>query len=89
MPFAVYFSLGMGYDLTAALEKITSPVLLLGGELDPVATPEGLATYREHLGDARVQTIPGAGHHPHYDQPQRYAEAVLAFLRAAQRRAGN
>ncbi len=60
--------------------RITGPVLYVEGaesplRLDPDDQAERLATLR-----ARRVTVPGAGHHPHLEQPEAFARLVLEFL---------
>jgi 3-oxoadipate enol-lactonase len=65
------------------LAHITQPALVLCGEYDGVT---GLAT-SEHIARvmprAKLVVIAGAGHAPHIEQPDRFADAVLEFLPTA------
>jgi len=43
---------------------------------------EYLAAYARLLPNARVETMPAAGHSPHLEQPEAFARTVLRFLEA-------
>lgn len=63
------------------LGEVRVPVLLLAGELD--ATYCALAReMAAALPDARVEVVREAGHAVHLEQPEAFASAVAAFLRA-------
>jgi pimeloyl-ACP methyl ester carboxylesterase len=60
--------------------RITSPVLYVEGaesplRLDPDDRAERLAALR-----ARRVSVPGAGHHPHLEQPEAFVRLLLLFL---------
>ncbi len=62
--------------------EIASPTLLIWGEEDRVVRPRvgvGLAAV---LPDARHITLPGVGHLPPEEAPERSLEAVLEFIRS-------
>lgn len=62
------------------LGRIRVPTLMLWGASDRVVTPEYGRAYAGLIPGARFQVIPEAGHHPELEQPERFAERVLAFL---------
>jgi pimeloyl-ACP methyl ester carboxylesterase len=64
------------------LHRITAPTLLLRGESDGLVSAEYIAAYARLLPDARVETMRGAGHSPHLEQPEAFARSVLQFLEA-------
>lgn len=68
-------------DARPWLGAIGQPTLLLCGEEDRVTGMDVTQTLRDHLPNARLVVIPGAGHAPHIEQPDRFAAAVRAFLR--------
>ena len=79
MPFAVYFSLGMQYDHTTALARITCPVLLVRGSDSWAGDPESdgrIAVFP----DARQVTIPDAAHWVHHDKLDEFLRVVKDFL---------
>jgi pimeloyl-ACP methyl ester carboxylesterase len=69
-------------EAEARLDKVTAPVLIIMGTGD-VDWPDPAAEAR-WIGDrlsGEVLVLEGAGHHPHVEQPEEIAEAVIAFAR--------
>jgi pimeloyl-ACP methyl ester carboxylesterase len=64
----------------AALAKLTAPVLLYAGEVDPMVTPAALREAAPLFNDATVVVQPGAAHFPWIDDPAAFAAAVGSFL---------
>ena len=67
-----------------ALPDVTCPALVVMGECDPDFTDpaaEAEATADQLGGSATVTMVPGAGHYPHAEDPERVALAVVSFLR--------
>jgi pimeloyl-ACP methyl ester carboxylesterase len=64
----------------AALKKLTAPVLLYAGELDPLVTPAVVRAAAPVFSDATVVVQPGASHFPWIDGPAAFAAAVGSFL---------
>jgi pimeloyl-ACP methyl ester carboxylesterase len=58
------------------LHRIDIPTLLLWGEQDRIVTPEYGEGFRATIPGARMRVIPNAGHFPHWEQPEAFAEAV-------------
>jgi pimeloyl-ACP methyl ester carboxylesterase len=58
------------------LHRIDIPTLLLWGERDRVVTPEYGEGFRAAIPGARMRVIPNAGHFPHWEQPEAFADAV-------------
>lgn len=63
-------------DLRAELSHITQPALLIHGERDQLAPLAAAHYLRDHLPQARLQTVPLAGHAPFLSHPR----LVLDFL---------
>jgi pimeloyl-ACP methyl ester carboxylesterase len=63
------------------LGLIRVKTLVLWGESDRIVTPEYGSAYAGLIPGARFETIAGAGHHPEIEQPEVFADRVLAFLR--------
>ena len=63
-----------------ALRRLTLPVLLIWGEDDPILPRSTVRRLLRDLPHTDVRRIPDAGHAPMKDQPERFAEAVSAFL---------
>lgn len=64
----------------AALEQMTMPMLLIGGEADLYMPPPLLRIFLSHLPDGELVTIPEAGHSAYWEQPQIFNQTVLDFL---------
>ncbi len=64
------------------LHRVSAPTLFLRGESDGLVSAEYLAAYARLLPNARVETMRGAGHSPHLEQPEAFARLVLQFLEA-------
>jgi proline iminopeptidase len=61
------------------LNKITKPILFMGGEFDEVL-PETLYEYQKAVPEAKVVIIPNAGHASLYDNPEVYLSSLKKFL---------
>ena len=66
--------------LQARIGDIRIPALVLWGESDRVFTPEYGRAYAAQLGNARFQSIAGAGHLPQLEQPDATFAAIDGFL---------
>lgn len=64
----------------AALRKLTAPVLLYAGELDPMVTPAIVREAAPLFSDATVIVQPDAAHFPWFEDPAAFAKAVGSFL---------
>jgi pimeloyl-ACP methyl ester carboxylesterase len=77
------FFAGAAFDAPAtraALTKLTAPVLLYAGDLDPMVTPAVVREAAPLFNDAAVAVQPGAGHFPRVDDPAAFAAAIGSFL---------
>jgi pimeloyl-ACP methyl ester carboxylesterase len=69
--------------LKQRLHRIDVPTLLLWGADDRfVAADYYGAAYRAAIPGARLETIDRAGHFPHLERPEAFAERIAAFLGA-------
>jgi len=67
--------------LRQRLHRITPPTLLLWGADDRFVTAAYYgAAYRSAIPGARFETIDGAGHFPHIEEPAAFAARVRGFL---------
>ena len=67
--------------LRQRLHRINIPTLLLWGASDRFITPGYYgAAYRDAISGARLETVERAGHFPHIEQPEAFAERVRAFI---------
>jgi pimeloyl-ACP methyl ester carboxylesterase len=62
------------------LGRIRVPTLVLWGVGDRIVTPDYGRAYAGLIPGARFEVIDGAGHHPEIEQPEVFAERVIAFL---------
>ena len=76
---AQYFSMGFQHDYSRALGAITAPTLIVhgGDDLQPLAVSED---YEHWIPTARVVTVEGSGHFPHYTHGTDLAPIVRQFL---------
>lgn len=79
MPYAIYLSMGKRHDWRGALQRVTSPTLVIQGDADlqTVAQAEG---FRSLLPNARLAVMPGVRHFPFEEQPAEFAHLVRDFL---------
>lgn len=66
-------------DRIGALRRI--PVLIVWGMKDSAFQPYQLERWQSLLPDATVESIEGAGHWPHEEEPARVIEAIERFLK--------
>lgn len=68
-----------GYDWRASVSALRAPTLVIHGEEDllPPAVARELAGL---LPQARLEIIPGAGHMPFWESPERFFGLVMSFL---------
>jgi 3-oxoadipate enol-lactonase len=64
----------------ALLARIRIPILFVVGGSDTRFPPAVVRQASTHIPGSRVVEIPRAGHSPYFEQPQRWNEAVSAFL---------
>jgi pimeloyl-ACP methyl ester carboxylesterase len=65
----------------ATLESIKMPAHLVTGESDLYMPPTRLRDVAKHLPHANVTILAGAAHAPHWETPEPFNAAVLAFLK--------
>lgn len=57
------------------------PILVVWGSSDMVIPSSHAERARELLPDARIEIFEGAGHFPHLDEPDRFADVLRDFMR--------
>ena len=67
-------------DLGPALSGIQVPTLVLWGSADGLCDRKSQEAIVGALPRARLTAMPGAGHAPHWEEPQRVAAAIETFL---------
>ena len=75
-------------DALPWLETISVPALVVCGEHDSVVGLALSQTIAERIPDARLATIPNAGHAPNVECPDAFAAAVRAFVDGVERPSG-
>ena len=67
-------------ELAKWLHRVDVPTLLMWGENDGLVPPKFGEAYRDHIADAALVVIPGAGHAPFEEQPEAFLGAFDGFL---------
>jgi pimeloyl-ACP methyl ester carboxylesterase len=62
------------------LHRIDIPALLLWGEHDGIVRPSYGEAWRSEIPGAQMQHVAGAGHFPHWEQPQEFVERLSQFV---------
>lgn len=70
----------IAFDSKAELPRIACPALVLVGERNTQTHPQGRNMARL-IPDARLVTVPGAGHMLNWDNPAFFNNTLLSFLR--------
>ena len=68
------------FDIRADCRRIRCPVLALQGLDDPYGTLRQVEEIAPTAGRFELEPIPGCGHSPHRDQPDRVTARISAFL---------
>jgi len=71
--------------LKGRLHRVRVPTLVLWGAADRVTKVDYGKSYAAAIPGATFETIEGAGHFPHLEQPQAFARAVSAFIESVRR----
>jgi pimeloyl-ACP methyl ester carboxylesterase len=66
--------------LKKRIGRIKAPSILVWGASDKIVPPAYGPIFQGHLTEAKVVEIPGAGHYPMIEQPERFIEALEGFL---------
>lgn len=66
--------------LDRRIHRVAAPTLLVWGSEDRLVHPAYGEAFAARLRDARLVTVPGAGHLPQLENPEPVAEAVRGFL---------
>jgi pimeloyl-ACP methyl ester carboxylesterase len=62
------------------LHRIDRPTLLLWGTEDRIVTPAYGEGWRRAIPNARLELIAGAGHFPHWEQPEAFVDKLAGFV---------
>jgi pimeloyl-ACP methyl ester carboxylesterase len=67
--------------ITSRLQSISRPTLVIWGDLDPVIPVKYAESFVSSIKDCRFYRMDGSGHTPYVDNPQKFVEVILEFLR--------
>jgi 3-oxoadipate enol-lactonase len=67
-------------DFTARLGEIHAPTCIMVGALDLLKGPDYAATLKQHISQAELHILAGAGHASCWERPQEFNSVVLGFL---------
>jgi non-heme chloroperoxidase len=67
-------------DLSAELNKISAPALLVWGDQDAILTRRDQQALANALPNSRLVVYPGAGHSPHWEEPEHFASDLVSFI---------
>ena len=67
-------------DVTADLDRISCPTLVLVGEKDALKPPRYSRLIAERIPDSELLLVPGAGHAVILERPEEVNAAILGFL---------
>ena len=75
-----WFAAMLHTDITPLLPAVRVPALIIAGEHDPAVPPAQASLIAARIPTAQKVIIPGAGHHPFYEQPRAFRSAVRDWL---------
>ena len=78
---AVQAGLAARPDSVLAVATIDAPVLAIAGGEDPAVTPAEMEAFRAAPGECEWHLLPDAGHFAAYEQPQKVADLMAAWLK--------
>jgi 3-oxoadipate enol-lactonase len=67
-------------DLSGVVATITTPTLVIGGELDVSTPPANVESLHRAIPESDLVMIPGAGHLSNMDRPDQFNAALLGHL---------
>jgi len=76
-------------DLRSRLADVQCPVLVLGGDSDPVVPAAAMQTLADGLPRAELKVLPGVGHLPLLSHPDEVLPLISGFLAARIEDPGN
>lgn len=72
---------GANYDLSARIDQMITPTLVLWGAEDAIVPFAVAENYAAKISDAQLILLPDAGHSPQMEAPVRVAQAIDSFLK--------
>jgi pimeloyl-ACP methyl ester carboxylesterase len=76
------------FDLRPGMAGVTAATLVVAGERDFVLGPESCREVADGIPGARLEVMPGIGHFPWVEAPERFREIVGQFLDSPEPAAG-
>ncbi|QRM56916.1 alpha/beta hydrolase [Sinorhizobium sp. BG8] len=70
----------LAYDPSPLLQDISATTLILRGEEDLIATEEHQTEMKDGIVGAEFISLPGHGHNPHWEDPEKLADLIRKFL---------
>lgn len=67
-------------DLSPDLNRISAPALLVWGDQDAILSRSEQDALANALPDSRLVVYRGAGHSPHWEEPERFAADLVSFV---------
>ncbi|HZE36906.1 MAG TPA: alpha/beta fold hydrolase, partial [Candidatus Eisenbacteria bacterium] len=67
--------------LKKRIHRVKAPTLLIWGAEDRIAPPFYAEEFARQITGARIESVKGAGHAPHLEQPATVSDLVREFLR--------
>lgn len=68
------------FDMMEDLGRVAQETLVITGEADRLTPPKYAVYLRDHLANAQLDLVPGAGHYVALEAPGRVAEAIRRWL---------
>ncbi|MBM4259356.1 MAG: alpha/beta hydrolase [Deltaproteobacteria bacterium] len=75
------FSTFLQEDWSSELEKITAPTLIVWGDQDAFCPRGDQDLLKSTVSNSQLLVYKGAGHDPHWEEPERFAKDVSAFIK--------
>jgi len=67
-------------DIVPYLGKIKTKTLIIWGKKDKTVSLEDAYVLKDKIVNSSLEIIPGVGHSPHLEKPERLSEIILSFL---------
>lgn len=71
----------IGEDVASVLQNIQVPTLIIWGDQDALTLIQDAYILKEKIPNSVLEVIPGVGHRPYNEAPERFFEIVLGFLK--------
>ena len=67
-------------DFSAQLQNVRVPTLLIWGDQDSFTRRPEQDALSQAINGSRLVIYVGAGHSPHWEEPQRFADEIATFV---------